>query len=305
MGYGLDSGGSRRHVCDTAPMKRAFPIFFLLYAVACLYTLYAYSMFASVLARMALCWCAGLLVMVALFFVGRHKKRYDIVDVGWGLSFIAIAVSGFFLQDGHRLRWDPQALATLLVMVWGGRLSWHIWQRFRRSGQEDMRYVELRKKWKGSVATNAFFRIFVVQSLLALLVSIPVIHINLETDVGWSLWIYAGLGLWLVGFACEVVADAQLKHFLMNPKNHGKLMTEGLWKYSRYPNYFGEITMWWAFAVMALGTPHGWVGLGGAAIITYLIVYISGIPPKEVHLKTRDGWQQYVKNTRSLVPLPK
>ena len=114
-----------------------------------------------------------------------------------------------------------------------------------------------------------------------------------------------GLLVWAVGFWCETLADAQLKRFLANPVNRGKLMTHGLWKYSRYPNYFGELTMWWGIALMSLGTAHGWVGLGGAAVITYLIVYVSGIPPKEKRLRKRPGWQKYILLTRLLVPLPK
>lgn len=286
-------------------MKKLFPALFLVYAGVCCYTLGRYDMFSSVMGRMALCWLAAAVVMTVLFFLGRWLKRIDVVDAGWGLSFIAIALTGFWLQDGRLLRWDPQALVTLLVIIWGGRLAWHIGRRILSTSHEDERYVELRKKWRENVALNTFFRIYLLQSLLALLVSIPVVHINLAEDTGWSFWVLGGLVLWLIGFAIEATADKQLAGFLAEPVNRGRLMKKGLWKYARYPNYFGELTMWWAIAVMALGTPHGWVGVGGAMVITYLIVYVSGIPLKEARLRKREGWQQYAEQTRLLMPFKK
>ncbi len=286
-------------------MKKLFPAFFVAYSLLCLYTLVRYNMLASVLGRMAWCWLVAAIVMTLLFFVGRRLHRIDVVDVGWGLSGIAIALCGFFLQNGRTIRWDPQVLTTLLVVLWGGRLAWHITQRIRYTQHEDERYVALRKNWRGNVAVNTYIRVYLLQSALALLVNIAVVHINLAQDARWSWWVFAGLALWVVGFVTEAIADRQLRQFTAKPQNKGKLMTEGLWKYARYPNYFGELSMWWAIAVMALGTPHGWVGLGGAAGITYLIVYVSGIPLKEKRLRTKPGWEKHRVSTRLLLPLPR
>ncbi len=285
-------------------MKKIFPVFFLGYVLVCFYTLAKYDMFGSVIGRMAMCWLAALGVMTLLYFWGRRIRRIDVVDVGWGLSILTIALCGFFLQDGVRVRWDPQTLTTLLVVVWGSRLAWHIGRRIMRTNHEDERYVELRKKWRGNIALNTFFRVYFLQSILALVVSIPVVHINLAQDTRWSFWVFAGCAMWLAGFVIESVADRQLARFVANPINKGKLMTEGLWKHARHPNYFGELAMWWGIAVISLGTPHGWVGLGGAAFITYLIVYVSGIPLKEAHLRKREGWQEYTRNSNTLWPLP-
>jgi steroid 5-alpha reductase family enzyme len=305
MGGVLDGGCCIGNLLYTEPMKKLFPWLFLGYIAVCVYTLARYQIFASVISRMVLCWLAALLVMTLLFFVGRRLKRIDVVDVGWGLSCIAIAVTGFFLQDGHELRWDAQALTTLLVVLWGGRLSWHIARRISLTDHEDKRYVELRKKWRGNISVHTFLRVFLLQSFLALVVCIPVVHINLEQDPRWSPWIFAGLTVWLTGFVIEIIADKQLAGFTRKPENAGKLIRSGLWRYARYPNYFGELIMWWGIALMSLGTPHGWVGVGGAAAITYLILYVSGIPPKEKRLRRRVGWKTYGRETRLLVPLPK
>ncbi|QQS19908.1 DUF1295 domain-containing protein [Candidatus Saccharibacteria bacterium] len=285
-------------------MKRAFEFFFVVYVAAAVTVLLQNDMFGEVLARVAVCWLVSLLFLTLVYAAALARQRFDLVDTAWGLSIIAIAVTAYGI-GGSSVGFNPQTVVTALIIVWGLRLAWHIGRRFLHSSTTDERYVQLMHKWKGSVAVNAYLRIYVVQSLLALFVSIPAIHINISNGVSWTWWAFVGAGVWAVGFVCEVVADRQLAFFVAQPANKGKLMTNGLWKYARYPNYFGELTVWWGIAIMSLGTPHGWVGTGGAAVITYLIVYISGIPPKETRLRKREGWHGYVKTTRVLLPLRK
>ena len=285
-------------------MKRLLQLFFVGYVVLSVATLVRYDMLGNVLSKMALCWLAGLLLLTLFFAAALARQRFDLVDTAWGLTFMAIATSAFVIGT-YTVGLNPATVVLGLVCIWGLRLAWHIGRRFLRSSRTDERYVELMKKWRGNRALNAYVRIYGVQSLLALLVAIPVIHICISHEVAWNIWTQLGVLVWAVGFWCEVLADAQLKRFLANPSNRGKLMTHGLWKYSRYPNYFGELTMWWGIALMSLGTPHGWVGTGGAAAITYLIVYVSGIPPKEKRLKKKNGWESYAKNSRMLLPIPR
>ena len=278
--------------------------FFVLYSAACLYTLVSQSLAGQVLGRMAWCWLAALGVMTGLFYIARAKRRIDYVDVGWGLSFMAIAITGWLLGGGYHAPFSTKTFALLLVVIWGGRLATHILRRIARSDREDPRYTALRANWKNQSWGQVFIRIFLVQSVLSLLVSIPVIHIHLLQQPEWS-WLAAlGLAVWLVGFGLEVVADRQLAAFLANPRSKGKLMTSGLWAYSRHPNYFGELVMWWGIALVCLGTPHGWVGIGGAAVITYLILYISGVPLAEKRASTKPGWPEYKRRTSRLFPRP-
>lgn len=285
-------------------MKRFLQFFFVAYVAAALATLVREDMFSAVMTDMVRSWLAGLALLSIVYVIALRQRRFDLVDTAWGLTFIAITAAAY-TAGGNSLGVNPATLVLLLVCVWGLRLAGHIGRRFLRATKTDERYIELMKKWRGNVAVNAYLRIYVVQSLLALLVSIPVIHILILETVQWDWWIIMGLGTWMLGFITESLADRQLTAFLREPNNRGKLMNKGLWKYSRYPNYFGEITMWWGFACMAFGTPYGWVGVGGAALISYLIVYVSGIPPKEARLRTRPGWQKYVKSTRLLLPAPK
>ena len=115
-------------------------------------------------------------------------------------------------------------------------------------------------------------------------------------------FVLAGLIVWMVGFVFETVGDLQLEAFVAH--NPGKLMTKGLWKYSRHPNYFGEMTQWVGIGVMALSVDYGWVSLIGPFVITYLLLFVSGIPPAERRSSKRPGWDDYKRRTSAVVPLP-
>jgi len=113
-----------------------------------------------------------------------------------------------------------------------------------------------------------------------------------------------GLLLWLTGFYFESVGDWQIDRFIRNEANRGKIIQEGLWRYSRHPNYFGEITMWWAIFIIALGSPYGVFGVIGPVIITFLIVFVSGIPLAEKAIESMPGIEDYKRKTSVLIPLP-
>ncbi|MBP9853127.1 MAG: hypothetical protein QG629_827 [Patescibacteria group bacterium] len=287
----------------TTKKRTLFLVIASIYASICLWKLLAHHMFYIVLQSMFLCWLAALLVMVLVFAVSYKKHRYDYVDAGWGVSFIAVALTVFWMGVVPHQRFEPVRLLALgLVVLWGLRLSWHILRRILASSQEDPRHVELRAAWHQVTPIKIFGRMFLVQSILVTFVSVPVIHILLSKKAEWMSWTTAGLIVWVLGFACEFVADAQLKTFTSSSQNRGKLLRTGLRTYSRHPNYFGEIVLWWGMAIIALGIPHGWVGAGGAALISFLIVYVSGIPPAERRSASKLGWEEYKRTTPALVP---
>lgn len=248
-----------------------------------------------------ICLLAAVFFMTGAFALGRRMRRYDIVDVAWGMVFIVIAVSAALVRNDTPRVIDVVVL--LLVVIWGVRLSSHIYRRFRAAASEDRRYVELRSKWRpGNESVAIFFKIYMTQALLATLVSLPVIVI-LTTSAQISLpFVILGVIMWVIGFTIEAFADRQLRQFIRNPENKGMLMTRGLWRYSRHPNYFGELTLWWGVGVIALGVPFGWMGLLGCALISYLIIFVSGIPPTEKAFAGRPGWDAYKKHTSILVP---
>lgn len=252
------------------------------------------------LSILILSWLAGFVFLCLVFCYAFTKKRYDVIDSAWGMTFIVMTLTSFLLSEKSTIG----LLLSVLVIVWGSRLSWHIFRRFLASSSEDQRYVELRKKWRGSIAVNTFFRIYVVQAVLAFLISLPVLLANLDTDNGASLLIFVGFAVWLFGYGFEVIADKQLKDFVTNPKNKGKLMTKGLWQYSRHPNYFGEITLWWGIFAMSFAVTGLWWTVIGPITITLLILFVSGIPLSERRFAGRPGWDAYKAKTSVLIPRP-
>lgn len=256
--------------------------------------------FIELLASAAVCLVAAGIFMSGMFLIGRRIGRYDVVDVAWGLTVMVVALFSFLIAPNSHV---ASVVSLGLVMVWGARLSGHIYRRLRASKQEDRRYVELRQKWHAKNEHLAIYlRIYLVQALLATIVCVPVLVVNAAHTHVSPVFLWTGLALWAGGFICEALADRQLRQFIQNPINKGRLVTTGLWKYSRHPNYFGELVQWWAIGVIALGVPFGWIGIVGPLLITYLIVFVSGIPLTEKAFEGRAGWDQYKTRTSVLIP---
>ena len=242
--------------------------------------------------------------MTGMFAISRFLKRADVVDAAWGLAFVVAAVGSYVISPyGATVGPNVQTLVTVLVCVWAARLSITITRRLLAK-PEDRRYVELRKKWRGNTALNTYTRIFLVQAALATVISSAVIHVNLSLEAHIGVFAMIGLIVWGVGFFFETVGDWQLKRHLADPKNKGRLMTHGLWKYTRHPNYFGEATMWWGVFIIALSTPYGWLGLITPVVITYLLLFVSGVPMTEKSFEGRPGWKAYKDRTSIFLPLP-
>ena len=243
-----------------------------------------------------------LLVLVLLaFFIAISKRRNDLADVMYGLGFILVAWTSALI--GGNLYNSPSVLlVTLLVTIWGLRLASHIGRRWLGSKQEDRRYDEMRARWGDHQIWHSFFNVFLPQGVIILIVSLPVLAVNTyATDsTTWLVWL--GALIWLFGFTFESIGDRQLKRFLADPSNRGKIMMSGLWSRTRHPNYFGEVTQWWAIALIALTVPYGWIGIAGAAMITFLITKVSGVPLAEAGFVGRPGWEEYKQQTPALIP---
>jgi len=239
-----------------------------------------------------------LVYMSAWYLFGRRRRRLDVVDTAWGGGFVLVAVISLISRQNTRTE-----LIGSLVLLWGLRLAVHIWQRNGRKGP-DPRYVELSAKWNQQhFWRRAYLSIFLTQGLLILIVSLPISVAGSETTplkVGLAV---LGTTLWLFGFALEAVADRQLNKFVSSD-NKGKVLRTGLWRYSRHPNYFGELLQWWSIALIALGPAIGWLGLLGPLTLSWLIIFISGIPSIEKRRLKNPEYQAYKRQTSPLVPLP-
>jgi steroid 5-alpha reductase family enzyme len=281
----------------------ALTIFIAIYLSATLTVQYIEGMMADILLKTGFVFLSVIVYMTIVFVLSRLLKRMDIVDAAWGGGFIVAALTSFFVNDqGLMFGCNAQTLVTGLVVLWGARLAYFIIRRLLKH-PEDKRYVELRNSWKGNVAVNSYARIFLTQGLLATIISIAVIHINISAPENLGYFTLVGLAIWLIGFFFEAVGDAQLKKHIADPKNKGALMTSGLWKYTRHPNYFGEATMWWGIFVIVLGTPYGWVGIITPVLITYLLVFVSGVKMSEKRFEGRKGWAAYKAKTSMFLPL--
>lgn len=232
------------------------------------------------------------------FVVSVVKKRNDVADVAWGLGFVLLAWTSFFLSGFGVVSF----LVNILITIWGGRLAWHIYKR-NKNKPEDKRYQDWRKKWK-NFYIRSYIQIFILQGILLYLIVLPAIFINLNSLNELGLVQIIGILIWMVGFYFESTGDRQLKDFISNPVNKGKIMDQGLWRYTRHPNYFGEVTLWWGIFIIALSIPNAWVMIIGPLTITILILFVSGIPLLEKKYAGRSDFEAYKKRTSIFFPLP-
>ncbi len=186
--------------------------------------------------------------------------------------------------------------------MWSLRLSIHIYLR-NRFKPEDARYQAWRL-WGAWFYLRSFFQIFIFQGILLLIVVSPVVISNIFGGKKISFLDVVGIAIWIFGFLFEAISDWQLKNFVKIPENKGKIIQTGLWRYSRHPNYFGEVTCWWGLWVVALSVPYGVIGITGPLIITFLILKVSGIPLLEKRMKEKPGFEDYAKKTSIFFPLP-
>lgn len=242
-----------------------------------------------------------------LFFViAQIKKNNGIADVAWGLGFVVVAASSLVFSQNCNLL---SIAISILVLIWGLRLFFHIGLR-NWNKPEDFRYVAMKEKWQTNIVFKSYVYVFVPQGVLLYIISLPIQlsyfkMIPISSVLQFILFIF-GVALWLFGFYFEAAGDAQLKKFKQDAANKGKIMSSGLWKYTRHPNYFGESMMWWAIWIISMAG-FSWLGLTGLispVLITYLLVFVSGVPLLERKYKDNALFQAYAKKTSTFFPLP-
>jgi len=232
--------------------------------------------------------------------VALAKGRNDVADIAWGLGFLLIALVSFF---SNGIAFGRGLLAAILVGIWAVRLSAHIYLRNRGRG-EDYRYKAWREEWGGWFYFRTYFQVFLLQGLLMLVVASPVVMANVYRGGKAGLVDIIGLAVWLIGFFFEATGDWQLARFINNPANKGKILQTGLWRYTRHPNYFGEVAQWWGIWLIALSAPFGWAAIAGPLTITWLILKVSGIPLLEKKMQGNPEFEEYKKRVSPFFPWP-
>lgn len=259
-------------------------------------------MIAAIATRVLEAWLVCAVLQAALWFIAERTKNAGIVDVGWAQSF-TVVVLVFALQPlAPRANWLPIAF---VVIAWSTRLSSYLIARGAATGNEEGRYVELRRRWARR-ASQRFFVFFQAQgALTALLSTAFVVPFVAPTWYGGLRWVGALVAAAAV--AGESLADAQLRRFKQNPANKGRVCDIGLWGYSRHPNYFFEWMVWVGFAIygVAFG-PAGLIALLGQFIIFASIWGVTGIPPTEAQAVRSKGeaYRAYQRRVSKFVPLP-
>ncbi|MBM3295781.1 MAG: DUF1295 domain-containing protein [Candidatus Aminicenantes bacterium] len=246
-------------------------------------------------------WAAALAVglyMTALFVIAVVRKDNSVADIGWGPGFVGVALLAYFRNPG----WTPRRLLVLgMVLAWGLRLAVHIFLRNRNKG-EDFRYAAWRAKWGKFFLIRSYLQVFLLQGILLLLICVPVLFVLGDRRGGLGGLAVAGAAVWLFGFFFEAAADLQLARFKRRPENKGRIITTGLWRYSRHPNYFGEAVLWWGIFFVALSVPGGWMAVIGPLTITCLLRFVSGVPILERKYRGRPDFEDYARRTNAFVP---
>lgn len=243
---------------------------------------------------------AVFLLMTGLWFRQRRTHNAGIVDCGWVLSIGVMAFCAVVSSPGAPLRrWVLGAMAG----AWTLRLFWHLAARYLRDKREDPRYHQMRVE-KGAAADAFFFGVFWFQAAVAVVLSTPFWAACADPRLPLGFWEILGVALWTAGLVGESVADAQLARFKSRVADRCQVCREGLWKYSRHPNYFFECLIWVGFGLYAAPSPWGLWAWVSPALMIYFIVAFSGVPPAEKQslLSKGQAYREYQRTTSVLVP---
>jgi steroid 5-alpha reductase family enzyme len=249
-----------------------------------------------------------IIMVVQLFFfmLAALLKSDKFTDITYALTFVGVTL---FLLVYRRTFFLLQILAALCITVWGSRLGAYLFYRIMKI-KKDKRFNGMRENFL------RFLGFWLLQGVTVFAVMTPVI-ILLNTDVRVPLtrplalaFTLGGALLWLGGFMIETAADWQKFRFRNNPQNRNKFISSGLWKYSRHPNYFGEMLCWWGVFLIAAPYLHGllWMSAIGPVFITLMLIFVSGVRLLEkkdaLKYKNDEAYKRYRKTTSVLVPLP-
>lgn len=236
---------------------------------------------------------------IITFVIAQLQKNNGLIDIAWGLGFVFSAVLSFVIGAPKGL---VPSVITACVVIWGLRLTWHLMRR-NLGKPEDFRYADMRRNWdRNTFYIRMFVQIYLLQLALSYLINLPAIVSNLQDQADWGIFATLGLIIWLIGFFFEAVSDRQLRRFKSSPSNKGKLMTQGLWKYSRHPNYFGESTQWWGIFVMAVSGGRNYWLIISPLLITSFLLFVSGVPLLEKKYAGRPDWEDYKRRTCKFFP---
>ncbi|MFN8792250.1 MAG: DUF1295 domain-containing protein [Bdellovibrionales bacterium] len=251
---------------------------------------------------------AVFVLMNVVGFAALRRRRNDWADVIWGPGFVVASLGGLWgllqVQPDFSLG-QRQKILLVVVTFWAFRLFWHIGMRTLQKTEEDVRYRRMRQDWGDSWRWKSYVYVFMLQGFLMLVISSPLLVSITRSQQGEQTGLLGlGLLLWGLGFAFESISDAQLKAFKSKPENKGRIMDQGLWSWSRHPNYFGDALQWWGFFCMALVEWQDFWTILSPITMTFLLLKVSGVPLLEELMKDRPGFAEYQRRTSIFFPWP-
>jgi steroid 5-alpha reductase family enzyme len=244
---------------------------------------------------------AVVVVILITWLIGLRLRDASVIDPVWGPAFVVVAAVAAVVGSGApSRRW----LLLALTALWGLRLGWHLTKRKLREPGEDRRYGAMRKAHPRNFALWSLGWVFAVQGALVLIISLP-LQVSAQRPESLSWTIVPGLIVYLVGVAFESIGDEQLRRFKSRPDSAGQVMDQGLWRYTRHPNYFGDTCVWWGIWLVVLPAHGTWWTAIGPAMITLFIVRISGKDMLERDMaERRPGYADYIRRTSGFLPRP-
>lgn len=244
---------------------------------------------------------AALGINGTMFLVAYRYQTDTLTDISYAVTFVVLVVYGLLANDLTSTKF----VGAAMVSVWALRLGSFLLYRIRKT-RKDSRFDDIRGNFK------KFLQFWVLQGLSVWVILLPILLLFSNKSAPLGIVSYAAILIWAFGLTVEAVADLQKYRFTSNPAHKGQWIDEGIWKYSRHPNYFGEITVWvgaYLFALPSLSTGQVVLAIASPLFITSLLLFVSGIPKLEKSADERWGndkaYQEYKRRTSLLFLAPK
>ncbi len=242
-----------------------------------------------------------LIPLLVLAFLGwlfsLKSNNVTIVDTLWAMFFLTATLFSFVF---FALPNSRSYLILTLVLIWSSRLSIYLHIR-NQNKPEDLRYKAIRDRNEPNFRIKSLYLVFLLQAVLAWFISLP-LYVSIQSESLLNLFDWLGLALWIIGMCFQVTGDLQLARFKSNHKNKGKVLKDGVWRYTRHPNYFGESCIWFGYGLIGLGAGAWWAMIS-PIFMTYLLIKVTGAALLEASIVNRHpDYKNYIKTTSRFLP---
>lgn len=241
--------------------------------------------------------------VVSLWLLSIRLRDASIIDIFWGPAFGIVALVGYLVADGPAVG-PRRTLITVLTIAWAARLGVYLFWRNVGKG-EDPRYTHaFRNRYPKNLHWHTLTKVFLLQGCLVWLISTPVQFAQyLVQPPALGPVAFVGIALWTIGFLFEAIADWQLARFKADPNNRGRVLDDGLWRYSRHPNYFGNACLWWGLWLIACDHPLGLATVFSPILMTHFLLNVTGKKLLEKRMsRARPDYADYVARTPGFFP---